>query len=109
MSHRLLTYVIIGRKNFFELALPNCVERSVMMTDTAGVYVGGLAYQCTYTPYSKEQEVAHVFFTVVLFTFTMPTSHVCAYRQSHTQREERLKERYRCNRVRGVIEIRRQH
>ncbi len=32
-----------------------------MMTDTAGVYVGGLAYQCTYTPYSKEQEVAHVF------------------------------------------------
>jgi hypothetical protein len=78
-----------------------------MMTDTAGVYVGGLAYQCTYTPYSKEQEVAHVFFTVVLFTFTMPTSHVCAYRSlTHREKEDSKRgtngRHTGCNRGRGV-------
>jgi hypothetical protein len=60
-----------------------------MMTDTAGVYVGGLAYQCTYTPYSKEQEVAHVFSLSSYLPSPCPP-----LRQSHTQREERLKERY---------------
>jgi hypothetical protein len=64
-----------------------------MMTDTAGVYVGGLAYQCTYTPYSKEEEVSHVFSLSSYLPSPCPpltSVHIGSLTHRETQREVRM-------------------
>ena len=81
----------------------------MLMTDTAGVYVGGLAYQCTYTPYSKEQEVAHVFSVSSYLPLPCPPLTSVHIGSLHTERV-RLKRGTNgrhtgCNRGGGVIHV----